>query len=111
MVVRILRGQTTIEALQHTPLTNRTGTPTKYLWVPASHSRFPLPDATSSVEVAGGNTEGSLRQRFQQHFELVSPRGAAVPLLPHERVYDIGTRENFRTFWAIPLLGAKESSS
>ncbi|KAF8606038.1 hypothetical protein BDV93DRAFT_35045 [Ceratobasidium sp. AG-I] len=109
MMVRTLRGQTTIEALQHTTLSNGTGILTKYLWVPAS--RFPPLDATSSAGLTSDASEGTLRQRFQQHFELDSPHGTAFPLLPHERVYDMGVHGNFQTFWATPLLGFEQNSS
>lgn len=106
-MVRTLRGQTTIEALQRGILANEMGAPTKHLWVP--DNQFPLPAATSSVGVFD-TSEGSLRQRFQQHLGLDSPHGAAFPLLPHERVYDVGTRGNLQAFWAIPLLGITRAS-
>ncbi|QRW03066.1 DHHC palmitoyltransferase [Ceratobasidium sp. AG-Ba] len=108
MAFRLLRGQTTIEALQSQSYT-KTNDLRRYLWVP-----LPLlasPPATDHATQQGTSSE-SLRHRAREPLQgSGNATGIAFSIPWNERIYDLGTWRNAKRFWAIPIFGLKHRTS
>ncbi|KAG8769007.1 hypothetical protein FRC12_005223 [Ceratobasidium sp. 428] len=109
MWFRLLRGQTTIEALQSQTYP-RTKETIRYLWIPESK-------LSSSTDISGSNvgtrlidSAESLRHRAQQPLEgQVALRGTAFPIYWDERIYDLGAWSNAKKFNALPIFGSRHN--
>lgn len=106
MGFRLLRGQTTIEALQNGVLVRKKNDfPGRFLWLPSRLLTRSV-DTSHAMDTSGASTvtEG-IRYRTPILSEALLRGGIAVPLDSNARVYDLGIWRNAKTFWDRPLLG------
>ncbi|KAJ1306826.1 hypothetical protein OPQ81_007812 [Rhizoctonia solani] len=103
MIFRLLRGQTTIEALQAGKLSGREDTPGRFLWLP-SRNHPQTTDLSHQVTPIGISimAEG-IRHRAPLSYDPLRTRGLIVPLDPNTRIYDLGIWQNAKTHWSRPM--------
>lgn len=103
MVFRLLKGQTTIEALRSGALRKKDDNLGRFLWLP--RHLIPSVDFTSSSTIS----DASMRRRVLVPHGLLDPEGIIISLEPDVRIYDLGILKNAMAFWDRPLLGLGSS--
>ncbi|CAE6401514.1 unnamed protein product [Rhizoctonia solani] len=107
MAFHLLRGQTTIEALQTAALRGRGDTPRRFLWLPSpAHPQVTDP----SLQVAPVGIEApieGIRHRTPLSSDLLRTRGSVVSLDPNARIYDLGIWRNVKTTWNKPIFSPR----
>ncbi|CAE6440865.1 unnamed protein product [Rhizoctonia solani] len=107
MVFHLLKGQTTIEALQTASLRGRDDTPRRFLWLPSpAHPQV----TDSSLRVAPVGIEApieGIRHRTPLSSDHLRTHGSVVSLDPDARIYDLGIWRNAKTAWSKPMFSPR----
>lgn len=125
----ILRGQTTLDTIILRRLNgsaNSKSAPFKYVFIPTSYlSSSPTPAATAVTTSASASASASGVQPTMTPPLIPSPMNKDDPstppststplgylchVLPHERLYDLGRRENWRRMMSRPVFDTWSST-
>ncbi|CAE6509361.1 unnamed protein product [Rhizoctonia solani] len=106
MAFHLLKGQTTIEALQSGTLRGRDTAPQRFLWLPSSYAQAEDSFHRGAPVVISAPAEG-IRHRTPLSSDSLRTRGSTVPLDPDVRIYDLGIWQNVKVNWSRPMFSAR----
>ncbi|CUA78129.1 hypothetical protein RSOLAG22IIIB_02747 [Rhizoctonia solani] len=103
MIFHLLRGQTTIEALQAGTFRGRDSTPRRFLWLPSLASSQATDSSQQAPPVGIGASIEGMRHRTAQLADSSRTHGLVVALDPDARIYDLGIWQNAKISWSKPM--------
>ncbi|KAF8738921.1 DHHC palmitoyltransferase family, partial [Rhizoctonia solani] len=113
MMFRLLRGQTTIEALQTSTLRKRDKVSPRFLWLPGTSIDVPVKHQSyeaTALEVGRQVEEMRRRPTAQLAHTPSQTHGSTVSLDFNTRIYDLGIWENAKLYLSRPMFPSKNSA-
>ncbi|QRW17117.1 Zf-CCCH domain protein [Rhizoctonia solani] len=113
MMFRLLRGHTTIEALQTSTLRKRDKVSPRFLWLPGTSIDVPVKHQSYEATALGvGRQVEEMRRRptAQLAHTPSQTHGSTVSLDFNTRIYDLGIWENAKLYLSRPMFPSKNSA-